>query len=332
MYQPLEESAVSWTDARARWDVRAGADWRHRADGLGDRELLRLGVIGLPGLHPLVRACMFPDYSGDPDEYRPMPEIQPELIRVRCRGVWHRVGWRDGRITALDHTAEEARRELVMGALGGEVPRCFTVVRSWRAGPVKARPLRELRRHALLALRHGDVAEVTRLLDLGVDPGGLRDDNGDDPLHYLAHLNSVPVLHHLLAAGLDVNRRGALGRTPLACALFDGAPADIVAGLLDAGADPTVVDDLGQGALHLLRAPDAAGYLPRLLAAGLDLAARDGRGCPPLHALLLGDASTATIRAVWQAGADPTARAGRNNRSATELAGALGRNDVFRRA
>ena len=96
-HRPLEESAVSWTDARARWDVRGRRDWRHRMDGLIDRELLRLGVIGLPGLHPLVRACMFPDYPGDPDEYRPMPEIQADLVRVRCRGVWHRVGWRDGR-------------------------------------------------------------------------------------------------------------------------------------------------------------------------------------------------------------------------------------------
>jgi ankyrin repeat protein len=147
-------------------------------------------------------------------------------------------------------------------------------------------------------------------------------------MHYLGHLSSVALLHRLLATGVDVNAPSRLGRTPLGWALFDGAPAAIVEGLLDAGADPTVVDDAGQGVLHLLRAADAPAYLPRLLAAGLDLEARERRGFTPLHRLLLGDAPTAAIRALWQAGADPSARTGRDGRSATELARDLKRGDL----
>ena len=172
-------------------------------------------------------------------------------------------------------------------------------------------------------MRHGDLDEFLRLLDLGLDPAGLRDDTGRDPLHYLAHLGSLPLLHRLLAAGLDVNRRAgrpggnestpatglhsrngrSMGRTPLAWAVFDGAPAALVNALLDAGADPTVIDDGQANLLHLLRGADVDGYLPRLIAAGLDLEARDWRGCPALLAQVLGDAPPAVIRASIAAGA-----------------------------
>jgi hypothetical protein len=167
---------------------------------LPDLELLRRGKLWLAGLHPLVRASLFPEYRGDPDEYRPV-DVTVEPFRVRCRGRWHQVGWRDGRLVPLDHSSEETQREYVMRALGGEVPRCFLVTQGWRDGRARAKPLRLLRRHALLALRHGDIAEIGRLLDLGLDPAGIRDDEGHDILHYLQGPDADPLRQQLLATG-----------------------------------------------------------------------------------------------------------------------------------
>jgi hypothetical protein len=80
--------------------------------------------------------------------------------------------------------------------------------------------------------------------------------------------------------------------------------------------------------LHLLRSADASAFLPRLLGAGLDLDAPGSRGFTPLQAQLHSDAPAAAIRALWAAGADPTAR-GRDNRpSARERAIALERHDL----
>jgi hypothetical protein len=279
--------------------------WWHR---LPEMELLRLGRLEPAGLHPLVRASLLPDYDGDPEEYRPLGPLQTESVPVRCRGVWHQVGWHGGRVQALDHTEEEARREGVMRSLGGEVPRCFTVAESWRRGEALPRPLRHLRRHGLLALRHGDAAEFNRLLDLGVDPAGIRDRWDRDPLHYMAHVESIPLLHRLLAAGLDINRRDGQGRTPLLWALFDGASATLVNAMLDAGADPTIADGTGDTGLHLLRSREAPAFLPRLLAAGLDLEARDEYGRTPLLTQVISEAPAEAIHALFTAGADPTAR------------------------
>jgi hypothetical protein len=283
----------------------APRSWWNR---LPEIELLRRRGLELPGVHPLVRASLFPDYPGDPDEFRPVDPAQPGPVRVRCRGGWHRVGWRDGRAEAFDHTAEEARRERVVRSLGGEVPRCFTVTEGWRRGDRLPRELRGLRRHGVLAARHGDATELIRLLDLGLDPAGLRDRWGRDPMHHLALLQSLPLLRRLLAAGLDINRRDLIGRTPLAWAVCDGGPADLVHALLDAGADPTIADDNRDTVLHLLRSTGAAAFLPRLLAAGLDLEARNHGGRTPLLLQVMWHGPAAAIRALWEAGADPHAQ------------------------
>jgi hypothetical protein len=295
---------------------------------LPELELLRRGQLELSGLHPLVRAALFPDNPGGLDDYRPLRTVRPQPVAVRCRGEWHRIGWRDGRAVALDHTAEEARREAVLHSLGGEVPRCFSVTDSWRRGGGLPRPLRDLRRHALLAIRHGDAAEFIRVLDLGLDPAGVRDRWDRDPLHYAGYLNSVPLLHRLLLAGLDVNRRDRNGRAPLMWTLADGARSAIVEALLDAGADPTVRDRAGDGALHLLRSRDAATFLPRLLAAGLGLEERDKYGRTPLMTQLHANAPAEAIRALWQAGADPFNREEYSEQTVADLVEQYGRTDL----
>jgi len=169
---------------------------------LPDLELLRRRKIDLAGLHPLVRARLFPDYSGDPTGYRPIDAIRLDPIRVRCDGRWHQLGWHDGRIAPLDHPAYADS-----GTQRGDVPRCIAIVEAWRAGTATAKRLRLLRRDTLLAARHGDVDGIARLLDLGLDPAGVRDDRGRNLLHYLRHEQDGVVWNRLRQAGLDPDPR-----------------------------------------------------------------------------------------------------------------------------
>jgi len=276
-----------------------------------DLEMLRTGRITLEQLHPLVRAALFPD--APETDYRPvpMPTVDTADVRVRCRGRWHRIGWRDGRLALLDHTDEEGAREQVMLALGAAVPACFAVGEAWpgrRPGRLP-KALRRLRSHALHVVMHGRGDELHRLLDAGIDPAGLRDRWAGNLLHHLAKLDDpLPFLPRLLAAGLDINERNQRSRTPLVSVLFDGGPATLVRAMLEAGADPTVVDDMGNSTLHLLRTADADLIVPWLVAAGVSLEGYNEDGRTPLMAQILAMAPPATIRAMLAAGADLTRR------------------------
>jgi hypothetical protein len=77
--------------------------------------------------------------------------------------------------------------------------------------------------------------------------------------------------------------------------------------LLDAGLDPHVRDGRGSTLLHLLRCLDHEALLPRLLAAGLPVDARDHRQRTPLHVAAGWVGSPALVLALLEAGADPRA-------------------------
>jgi hypothetical protein len=273
-------------------------------------ELLHLDLLPAHGLHPLVRAALFPDET-DPDGYRPREDVTaPETVRVRCGGGWHRVGWRGGRIDAHDHPPEEARRERVLRTLGGAVPPCLTVVETWRTPTGERMPaaLRRLRRDASALIRGGDVTAFLDLLDRGIDSAGIRDRRRRTPLHLAAHLAGPDVdagalVRRLVDAGLDVDARDALDRTPLAIVLFDGGSAPLVRALLDAGADPMHRDRLGLSALHVMRSLDAATILPWLLDAGLPLNGTDRYRTPLVYQAAV-RAPVETLRAMLDAGAE----------------------------
>ena len=73
--------------------------------------------------------------------------------------------------------------------------------------------------------------------------------------------------------------------------------------LLDAGVDPRVRDPRGRSLLHLLNLLDHEPLLPRLLAEGLDLEARDQRERTPLYVAVNDLGSKALVEALVAAGA-----------------------------
>ncbi len=187
------------------------------------------------------------------------------------------------------------------------------------------------------AVSQGDLAEVQRLLAVGVDVNArsahfnwsalmladsvemadlllkagadvhLEDENGNDAFHYALDQGDEAWLRQLLEAGADVNRRNRLGRTRLHWAAFGREP-DLLALLLKLGADPSL--DRGK----LLSAASwygREGYseatertIDLLVAAGEDVHATDDHGYTALHCAVLGYAHTPSDEHWWNASSD----------------------------
>ncbi|MEU6041274.1 ankyrin repeat domain-containing protein [Actinomadura sp. NPDC047616] len=207
--------------------------WRR----LPDLELLRAGRLTPDDLHPLVRSALFPARDA-PRDGRPIGPPDPgplPVIRVRCRGVWHRVSYQGGVLHTHDHTEEERRREQALKAFGGKVVGCFAVRQGWTSTGRMPRALRVQRNELFHRMRHGDTPGVLRMLDLGHDPHA-RDGEGTTLLHLIGHVDHRLLLPRLLAAGLDLEASDERGHTPLFRAVAWGASADVVRALVDAGA------------------------------------------------------------------------------------------------
>ena len=123
-------------------------------------------------LHPLVRAALFPRLGPPPSVPADRWSDGPAPVRVRCRGEWHRVQVVNGRITTLDHDAEEERREAVLRALGGTSSGCSRRCPHLEQGRGRLpRLLRYQRRDAFERMFHGDTGYVLAMLDAGrLDP------------------------------------------------------------------------------------------------------------------------------------------------------------------
>ncbi|MCO6010413.1 ankyrin repeat domain-containing protein [Actinoallomurus purpureus] len=221
-------------DAGHTGDIPALAEacWRR----LPDLDLLRRGDVGPDHLHPLVRAALFPRRAttGGPIG-PPGPDVPPAPVRVRCRGEWHVVAFRDGALR-VPHDEDEQRRERALGALGGAVTGCFTVLPVVRSGTGRLpKALRAQRREVFARADHGDAPGVLRFLDAGMDPH-IRSGGRRTLLHTLHLLDHEELLPRLLAAGLDVDARDHYGSTPLLTAVGHGGSARLVRALLAAGA------------------------------------------------------------------------------------------------
>ena len=134
------------------------------------------------------------------------------------------------------------------------------------------------------AARHAWTSGTGRL------PKALRDQRGD--LFARVQHGDLPGVLRLLDAGVDPRVRDGRGRTLLH-----------LLHLLDPGPDPRVPGRGRREQAHLLRHLDHDGLLGRLLAAGLDIDARDGDRRTPLFSAICGDGSVALIHALLTAGA-----------------------------
>ncbi|CAL9315832.1 ankyrin repeat domain-containing protein [Streptomyces sp. SudanB25_2051] len=230
----------------------AEAHWRR----LPDLDLLRGGGVAPRELHPLVTRSLFP--ALDAGESRPEPAYgppgpcPPPPVRVRCRGEWHEVSFRDGALR-MPHTEDEQRRERALSAFGGAVTGCFAVQRAWTSRGFRLpRALDALRKELFLRAQHGDTPGVTALLDAGLDPH-VRHADGRTLLHVLNLMDHEELLPRLLAAGVNLEARDALGRTPLFTAVNDRGSRALVDALLAAGARVDVLDHQQRSLAHLVR-------------------------------------------------------------------------------
>ncbi|MGV9312844.1 ankyrin repeat domain-containing protein [Streptomyces sp. NPDC003691] len=217
---------------------------------LPDIGLLRAGRIRPEELHPLVTAALFPD-AGPATGPPPGPRL-PEPVRVRCGGVWHEVVSRDGTLSG-PHTEQERQRELALRAFGGTISGCFAAQAAWTSGEGRLpKALREQRNALFLHAQHGDTPAVTALLDAGTDPH-IRDGRGRGLLHVLHLLDHRELLPRLLAAGLDLETKDGVERTPLQSAVHDGGSAELVRDLLAAGARIDVTDEMELSLAQVIR-------------------------------------------------------------------------------
>ncbi|MFB7916457.1 ankyrin repeat domain-containing protein [Streptomyces sp. NPDC056061] len=216
---------------------------------LPDLDLLRVGALTPERLHPLVASSLFP--AREPASGPPGP-TPPAPVRVRCRGAWHDVVFRDGKLDS-PHSAQEQQRERALRAFGGAVTGCFAVEQSCTTGIGRLpRGLRAQRRELFLRVQHGDTPGVLQLLDAGVDPR-VRDGGRRGLLHVLHLLDHERLLPRLLAAGLDLEATEHRHRTPLCVAVADGGSAELVRALVEAGARIDVTDHMELSLHQLIR-------------------------------------------------------------------------------
>ncbi|MFC9945570.1 ankyrin repeat domain-containing protein [Streptomyces pratensis] len=221
------------------------AAWRR----LPDLDLLRIGAMPPQWLHPLVARALFPSLEGP---FGPPGPPAPRPVRVRCRREWHEVVIRDGALRS-PHTDEERQRERAMRAFGGAVAGCFAVEHSFTSGEGRLpKGLRAQRQELFLRAQHGDTAGVLELLAAGMDLH-VKDARRRGLLHALPLLDHEALLPRLLEAGLDLEARDHLERTPLGVAVAEGGPTGLVRALLDAGARIDVVDSTELSLSQLVR-------------------------------------------------------------------------------
>lgn len=132
------------------------------------------------------------------------------------------------------------------------------------------RPTDELLREAVKA---GDTAKASALVDQGADIESRAYAGGATPLGYAADRGDVGMIELLLKRGAKIEATGDRGRTPLSVAVV-GGKSQAVDALLAAGANPNTVDHDGKPALVLAADQGSAEVACKLLAKGADKNAR----------------------------------------------------------
>lgn len=111
----------------------------------------------------------------------------------------------------------------------------------------------------------GDLLGIRERLAVG-DDIGLADKQGFTALHFAAQQSQTEAVVTLLAAGAPVDPQDRFGNTPLWRAIFDSrGRVDTVRALLDAGADPDIVNNAGASPRDLARKMMGADEVTALL-------------------------------------------------------------------
>src|SRR3954447_22198999 len=178
------------------------------------------------------------------------------------------------------------------------------------------------------AVRAGNLKEVTRLLDAGVDVNS-PDDLGGTPLLTACWSGHAPIVSLLLSRGANVNAiHREAGASALQYAVLKGRP-DLVELLLRAGADVARRYRGGQTVLHLAAARTSVPVLDQLITARADLAATDDRGNTPLDEAVLHN-RLETARCLLDRGASPQYVHAADGRGALHEACVKGYSDLVR--
>jgi len=204
------------------------------------------------------------------------------------------------------------------------------------------------------AIRAGDAAAVTRLLETAPALADARNAEGMTPLSYAAYagrnellplirqrrakpdfweaaiLGDVAAVKAAIASGQDLNARAPDGYTALGLAVFFRHPelADV---LLAAGADPSAQATNRQrvGPVHAAVARGDVAMLAKLLERGGDPNARQERGVTPMHDAAA-SGNTASVALLLFYGASP-GPATDDGRTPADMASARGHEALAKR-
>ena len=211
-----------------------------------DLILLATGRQRPDDLHPLMHASLFPELPA-PASRRPAttsPAAPP--VRVRCGGGWHEIGVSGGSLRLDHHDEAEIQRERVIRSLGGTSTGCFAARDGWLAGATRLpRLLARQRREVFGHVQAGDTDWLVEGLIGGTIDPHVRDGLGWTLMHVVMCVEHERVLPLLCAAGLAIDERDRVGRTPLYVATMNGAAPDLIRWFVDAGADPNAQTEHG---------------------------------------------------------------------------------------
>ena len=154
------------------------------------------------------------------------------------------------------------------------------------------------------AAQRGETEEIRTLLRQGADPSAAQPD-GMTALHWSALNNQLEIVETLIFAGATLQPATRVGGyTPLHLASRAGN-ADVVAALLDAGADPDLLTGTGAASLHFAAESNGVKVVNALVGHGADVNVRDGYSSRTPAMFAASRNSAAALQALLDAGADP---------------------------